>query len=437
MRSLLIAIVLSSASAAACAQPAEGTVTSIQDCIRLARAAAQTCYDPRVDGIERWDCQKMRATLDTCLARAVGSAPSENSADTGSSEMPSGAIPSETPPSAGSATKSTGIGSPSSRYGAAPSTQTNANTLSEKPAGTLAPELPTATGSVDAQSAKESMSEMESCFHASRIADAICSKLPRDPPQRSNCFQKTRAAQLQCLERVLSETPGGATKASAAPDTTRQEPPDTAAPAEAPSERVSPKQPSQTGSAGKSDSAAKAVVRTNPPALPAASDVPTGGGRPDISRADAPVGSTGANWMISETVSPLDYSPIVTALLRTTSPLKNAPTTLAVRCREKRTEILVGTDGTWRLTSGKALRVDYQINDQPAVSLPWTASADGKTASYKDDAIGLLQSLPEDGRLKINVFDGPGPGHEATFQVAGLDIVRKKIAAACNGARSK
>ncbi len=247
MRSLLIAIVLSSASATACAQPAEGTVTSVEACVQLARAAAQNCYDPRVDAVESWDCQKTRATLDKCLARAVGSAPPETSADTGSSEMPSGAIPPESPPSAGSANKSTGIGSPSSPDGAVPSTQTNANALSEKPAGTLAPELPTATGSVDAQSANESMSGMESCFQASRIADAICSKLPRDPAQRSNCFQKTRAAQLQCLERVLSETPGGATKARAAPDTTRQEPPDTAAPAEAPSERVSPKQPSQTG----------------------------------------------------------------------------------------------------------------------------------------------------------------------------------------------
>jgi hypothetical protein len=49
----------------------------------------------------------------------------------------------------------------------------------------------------------------------------------------------------------------------------------------------------------------------------------------------------------------------------------------------------VRTDGTWVTTRGNELRVDYQINDQPAVRLPWTASADGKTASYKGDAVGL------------------------------------------------
>jgi len=77
------------------------------------------------------------------------------------------------------------------------------------------------------------------------------------------------------------------------------------------------------------------------------------------------------------------------------------------------------------------VQVDYQINDQPSVKLAWHASADGKTAIYKGDPVGLLQSLPEGARLKINVLDGPETGYEATFQLAGLDAVRDKIAAAC------
>jgi hypothetical protein len=36
--------------------------------------------------------------------------------------------------------------------------------------------------------------------------------------------------------------------------------------------------------------------------------------------------------------------------------------------------------------------------------------------------------------LKISVLDGPGPSHEATFQLTGLDAVREKIAAACKWA---
>ena len=67
-----------------------------------------------------------------------------------------------------------------------------------------------AGGIVCARSADEGIAVgLEFCFKAARIADAICSKLPNDPAQRLDCFQKTRAAQLECLEHVLSETPAG------------------------------------------------------------------------------------------------------------------------------------------------------------------------------------------------------------------------------------
>jgi hypothetical protein len=136
-------------------------------------------------------------------------------------------------------------------------------------------------------------------------------------------------------------------------------------------------------------------------------------------------------WLVSETTSPVDYSPLVTVVIHSTSSVKDAPSTLAVRCRGLRTELLLRTEGAWRAARGSEIQVDYQINDQPFVRLPWAVSADGKTASYKDDAVGLLQSLPEGARLKISVFDRQGLGQEATFQLTGLDSVRKKIGLAC------
>ena len=136
-------------------------------------------------------------------------------------------------------------------------------------------------------------------------------------------------------------------------------------------------------------------------------------------------------WLVSETTSPVDYSPLITAVIHSTSSVKDAPDTLAVRCRASRTEFLLRTEGTWRVSRASEVRVDYQINDQPFVRLQWTVSADGATASYKDDAVELLRSLPEGARLKISVFDGRGPGQEATFHLSGLDSVRKKIGLAC------
>lgn len=312
-------------------------------------------------------------------------------------------------------------------------------------------------GIVSARSANETADALESCFRAARIADAVCSKLLDDPALRLDCFRKRRAAQLECLENVLSETPAGpatskppseATRseppASAAPETPktpseapRPEPPASAALPEGSSERVSP--PGQTGtletpaqipSAGKSDS----LSGTNT-AEPGSTGAPTGAIRPDISVKTA-VRPTGTNWVISETTSPLDYSPLVTASIRSTSRVKDAPSALAVRCRGQHTELVIRTDGSWTATRSSELRVDYQVNDHPAVGLQWILSSDGKTATYRDDPISFLQSLPDGARLKINVADRASSSHEAMFQIDGWDVVRNKIGTACNWART-
>jgi hypothetical protein len=130
----------------------------------------------------------------------------------------------------------------------------------------------------------------------------------------------------------------------------------------------------------------------------------------------------------------VDYAPVISAAIRLPFSVKHAPNTFAMRCRGGRTELLVRTEGSWRASRAREVQVDYQINDQPLVKLTWTSSPDGKTAIYKDDAVGLLQSLPDGARLKINVLDELGPSHEATFQLTGLDAVREKIAVACKWA---
>jgi len=78
-------------------------------------------------------------------------------------------------------------------------------------------------------------------------------------------------------------------------------------------------------------------------------------------------------------------------VIHSTSSVKDAPDTLAVRCRASRTELLLRTKGTWRATHAREVQVDYQINDQTFVKLQWTVSADGTTTSYKDDAVELLR----------------------------------------------
>ena len=247
-------------------------------------------------------------------------------------------------------------------------------------------------GAVCAQPANETVTDLESCFQSARRADSICSNLPNDAVQRLDCFQKARTAQLECLRRV----PPPASDASAAEKRAGT------GSIELPAATVLPDKPT-------------AAVSPEPPAR----------------SADASSKPPDPNWIVSQTTSPIDYTPLSAAAIRLPFSVKHAPTTLAMRCRGGRTEFLVRTEGTWRVSRAREVQVDYQINDQPFVRLPWTMSADGRTAIYKDDPVALLQSLPEGARLKINVLDEPGASHEATFDLAGLDAVREKIAASC------
>ena len=137
------------------------------------------------------------------------------------------------------------------------------------------------------------------------------------------------------------------------------------------------------------------------------------------------------SWIVSETVSPVDYSPMITATTSSQSVAKDAPAIFIIRCRGQRTDLLVSTEGSWRASRANELQVDLRVNDQPAVRMQWIASSDGRTAIFKDDAVRFLRSLPDGGRIMVGVSDSQGMAHEASFQLTGLNAIRQKIAAAC------
>jgi hypothetical protein len=316
----------------------------------------------------------------------------------------------------------------------------------------IATALSAAGGAVCAQPGNAAPTGMESCFQSARGADSICSNPANDAVQRLDCLQKARTTLLQCLEHVEQEIATGSVSSEKAAGKVTSETPSGTAPPELPTATVVPDKPTAGVSADKpAADMPTAAVSSDKPAAPALPDKPSAAALPDKPSAavspDKPAAAASPdlparavdiapkprdpNWIISETTSPVDYAPVMTAAIRLPFSVKHAPNTFAIRCRGGRTELLVRTEGTWRASRTREVQVDYQINDQPLVKLTWTASPDGKTAIYRDDAVGLLQSLPDGARLKISVLDEPGPSHEATFQLTGLDAVREKIAVAC------
>jgi hypothetical protein len=77
------------------------------------------------------------------------------------------------------------------------------------------------------------------------------------------------------------------------------------------------------------------------------------------------------------------------------------------------------------------IRIDSQIGDQRPVKQRWIWDEQGTILIYQDDPVALLQSIPEGARLRLGLGDSKGARHMATYQLFGLDVVRKKVANAC------
>jgi hypothetical protein len=291
-----------------------------------------------------------------------------------------------------------------------------------------------AGGAAQAQSADKNESGLESCFRAAHAAIAVCSERSDNPEQRVDCLAKARADQLECINRALSAAGNKPPESSS--KTARSAPAARGAAIEAPDALKAPVPADSVGGVPADDATAiERPDRTPVPALEPKqankAPEPSGAMRPETSskRDDAPLPQP--DWVVSETTSPVDYSPLFSAVIRSTSGENDGPNSFAVRCRAQRTEVSLGTNGTWSAPRGNVLQVDHQIDDRPSVRQPWILAADGKTATYKDDAVELLRSIPDGAALKVAVADKDNVRREATFQLAGLSAIRQKVAAAC------
>jgi hypothetical protein len=137
------------------------------------------------------------------------------------------------------------------------------------------------------------------------------------------------------------------------------------------------------------------------------------------------------NWVVSETMSPVDYSPMITATISSEPAAKDAPATFIIRCRGQRTDLLISTEGSWPASRANELQFHLRVNNQPGVGMQWITSSDSRTAIFKNDAVRFLRSLPDGGRIVISMTDSRGMAHEASFQLTGLAVIRQKIAADC------
>ena len=148
----------------------------------------------------------------------------------------------------------------------------------------------------------------------------------------------------------------------------------------------------------------------------------------DIAPLDRSPGSSD-NWVVSETTSPVNYTPIVTATAYSRGGPDGPLMKLSIHCRGGRTELAVS--GPAVSGSGADYAISYRINDRPPVQLAAGPPLFGSGAAFSGDVVRLLQSLPEEGHMAVRMSNRSGAAQEGIFLLDGLKTVREKLTAAC------
>lgn len=137
----------------------------------------------------------------------------------------------------------------------------------------------------------------------------------------------------------------------------------------------------------------------------------------------------GNNWIVSETTSPVDYTPMVTATSSSRGGPNTSPMELSIRCRGGRTELVITGPAISR--TGEEYTISYRINDDQPVQSAARSPTFGAGAAFRGDVVHLLLSLPEEGGIAVRLSTRDGTAHDGYFSFGGLKTVRDKVAAAC------
>ncbi|MGY3149383.1 hypothetical protein ACVWYQ_006382 [Bradyrhizobium sp. USDA 3397] len=144
-----------------------------------------------------------------------------------------------------------------------------------------------------------------------------------------------------------------------------------------------------------------------------------------------PTGPTAAanEWVIGQTSSPVDYTPIATATISSREVADGSSLQLIMRCRSGRSELAVS--GSAIPGRAEDYIISYSAKGGPPIQIAAAPPAFGAGIAFKTDSSALFRSLPSDGELAVDIASRLGAAQHGTFSLIGLDVVRNKIAAAC------
>ena len=152
--------------------------------------------------------------------------------------------------------------------------------------------------------------------------------------------------------------------------------------------------------------------------------------RPAASPAPAMVPAAD-NWIVSETTSPIDYTPVAVATATASGGGPDGVTLqLSIECRGGRTDLLIAGPALTR--RGEDYVLSYSVNDGQPVVVAAGTPASGAGIAIRGDVVRLLASLPDRGDIAFRVTARQGGATlEGRYALAGLKAVLDRLAAPC------
>lgn len=134
------------------------------------------------------------------------------------------------------------------------------------------------------------------------------------------------------------------------------------------------------------------------------------------------------HWVVSQTLSPLDYSPIAVATAVYGLP-GGGQMALTVSCRGGRTEMTLTERGAAARAS-KGI-VFYAVNGSQPIVVPNAPATTAPGLVLGVDVHRLIVSLPEKGEISFRLVGGQREDSEGRYGIAGLKGLLERMTVPC------
>jgi hypothetical protein len=139
--------------------------------------------------------------------------------------------------------------------------------------------------------------------------------------------------------------------------------------------------------------------------------------------------ATPENWVVSETTSPIDYSPVVIATATARGASDGPGMKLSIACRGRTTSLVL--DGPSILPAGDGYAVSYAVDEGLATTLAATVTSSGTGMTLGGDVVHVLMSLPPEGEIVFRIVGRRGVTLEGRYSLSGLKATRERMAVSC------